>query len=435
MDEQQVTEDPNQQEEVADSGESEDAGISSVSLFDSLYAAAEDEVEEQEPDGKITGHSISETLDGTYDDPDPEPQEEQVEQESEPKKKVKRIHKKEVIDPDLPEPEVQPVQAEEEPEDDFLLPEEREQLNVVRHIAKKNGTNQDKELLDYFKKQKEYIEGRLSEDPDLDLSDDRDFQQFMARNRPQLDMTEVRAAEREMLLEEAEERAIARLTPKVERANIETRRLQMKPQVDQMKKHVEKQAMALVPEDLASQLNEHGAEEVAKNNPYEFNIVNTAITNAADYAQTFLDISKGMVDYNPNDPKHDSIRDWLVKEQDTFINSGQTKDANGRPFIRRERYMRLPEAERNKYWTWSDEQCVNIMYARAKGQMEEQLQQHNQALQAYLNRNGSSKPSPRKAQSHPQQTPRAPKPTPRAGGTSPSTSNNEPPSPLSLLGM
>ena len=438
MDETEVTEDPSLEEQVVEGEDSEDGGIAGASLFDSLYAAAEGEPEsEPEPEGKITGHSISETLDGAYDDPEPEPEPSEQEEASTDKKKVKRIHKKEVIDPDLPEPSpdlIEDTQVADDPED-FLLPEEKEQLKVVRHIAKKNNTTQDKELVEYFRKQKDYIEKRLTEDPDLNLSEDHDFEQFVARNRPQLDMTEVRSAEREMLLEEAEERAMKRLAPQVNKANIETRRLQMKPQVDSIKQDIEKKAMSMVPESLASDLNERSAEDVAKDNPYEFNIVNTAITNAAQFASEFIDISKGMVDFDGNNPTHQQLRDWLVNEQDTFIQSGQTKDKNGRPFIRRERYMRLSAQDRQKYWTWSDDQCVEIMYARAKSQMDEQLDQHNKAMQAYLNRNGSQQPRQKQVAQPVQQSPKPPKPTPRAGGTSASTGQEGPPSPLSLLGM
>ena len=329
MDETQVTEDPNLQEEVqTGEEETEDGGLVGATLFDSLYAAAEGE-EVEVSDG---GQAITDSLSGESEPP----QAEEPQVEAEPKKKVKRIHKKEVIDPDLPEIE-DAVDLASEPDDDdsFLLPEEREQLKVVKYIASKNNTSQDRELKEYFKKQKEYIERRLEENPDLNLSDDHDFEQFVARNRPQLDMAEVRAAEREMLLDEAEERALKRLRPEVEKTNIETRRLQIKPKVEEEKQKAEEKAMSMVPEFLAEDLKNRSPEDVQKDNPYEFNIVNTAVTNASRFASTFLDISKGMVDYNPHNPEHDQLRDWLVKEQDAFINGGQTKDQQGRPFMRR----------------------------------------------------------------------------------------------------
>lgn len=426
MDEDQVTEDLNEEVQTGDD-EPEDGGLVGATLFDSLYAAADGEYEEVQTPG---GQAITDSLSGepTLHDTQHDTQQE----EGTAKKKVKRLHKREVIDPDLPSAPASDFTFPDGIEDDSedLLPEEREQLRVMEHISRKNNTQQDKELKEYFKKQKEYIERRLESDPDLDLSNDHEFEQFVARNRPQLDMTEIRSAEREMLLNEAEERAIKRLRPEVEKTNIKTRRLQIKPQVDVAKQQAEHKAMGMVPEFLADQLKDRSPEDVQRDNPYEFNIVNSALTNAARFASTFLDISKGMVDYSPSNQDHEQLRTWLIQEQDAFIRGGQTKDSNGRPFMRRERYMRLPPTEQQKYWTWSDEQCVDIMYARAKDAMDGELKQHESAMQAYLSKSGQPAPAPA-----PTPTPRAPKPTPRAGGTPSTRSSDQAISPLSLLGM
>jgi hypothetical protein len=423
------TEAEQEQEEVAVAEEEENQGQVGATLFDSLYAAADDTEEDT-----IGGEAITASLSG-----EPQPEHPAVaEPEPEPKKKVKRIHKKEVVDPDLPVRDASQEAFTPEPvedDTDFLLPEEKDQLNVVRHIAKKNNTDQDKQLLDYFRKQKEYIEKRMSDNPDVNLSEDHDFEQFVARNRPSLDMTEVRSAEREMLLDEAEERALKRLRPELSRHQQETSRLKHKPQVEALKHEATNKAIALVPENLVKDLSTRSPEEVAKDNPYEYNIVNTAVTNAQRFAETFLDISKGQVDYNPSNPEHDQLRDWLVKEQDAYIGSGDTKDSNGRPFMRRERYQRLPAPERQKYWTWSDEQCVDIMYSRAKQTMDQELEQHNNAMQAYLNRQGGQ-PAPSAPAPSPQPAQPAPsRPTPRAGGTPQGNQPSSAPTPLSLLGM
>ena len=140
-----------------------------------------------------------------------------------------------------------------------------------------------------------------------------------------------------------------------------------------------------------------------------------------------------MVDFNPSNETHKQLRDWLVREQDAFIQSGQTKDEHGRPFMRRERHMQLPPEESSKYWTWTDEQCVDIMYARAKEAMDGELASHEQAMQAYANRASNAVPAP--APSRHQPAPRAVTPTPRQGGTPPPQAGAGSPTPLSLLGM
>ena len=119
-----------------------------------------------------------------------------------------------------------------------------------------------------------------------------------------------------------------------------------------------------------------------------------------------------MVDFNPSLEAHEQLRDWLVKEQDAFIQAGETKDNNGRPFMRRERYASLQEAERNKYWTWDDDQCIDLMFSRAKQQMDLQLDQHNNAMQAYLHKtNGAPQKPVRPSHNIP---PKPPSPSPRS---------------------
>ena len=407
--------------------EDESQGIAGATLFDSLYSAAD----EEEPTSQ-DATNVQAALTG--DDIVTQPQEEVVE---EPKKKVKKIHKKEIVDPDLPEPNVDAYQPMEQEQEDtsFLLPEEKEQLKLVKHIAKKSGKGEDAHLIEFFRKQKEYVEKRMDEDPDLDLINDTEYQSFVERNRPNVTAADLKDAERELLIEEAEERALKRLKPQIQKQDIETRRIKLKPQVDAAKSQATNKALSMVPEDLANQLKESSPEDVAKSNPYEFNIVNTAVTNASNYASEFLDIAKGMKDFDPRNGTHAELRDWLVKEQDVFINSGQTRDQHNRPFMRRERYMQLPPEEAKKYWTWSDEQCVDILFARAKESMDSGLQQHAQAMQAY----GQQPSVARKQQ--PQQSVQqcAPpvKPTPRAGGTPMrSQQNSDTGSPvLSVLGL
>jgi hypothetical protein len=406
----------------------EQTGQVYANLFDSLVAVADDPETETE-------HSAGDAVVGSLVDTHiPAEQDASVEAESEPKKKVKRIHKKEVLDPIPAEYPEQEFTEQEELVDDtsFLLPEEKEQYEIVRHMAKKSGQGEDVQLLEFFRKQKEYIETRMSDDPDVDLRDDHEYQQFVSRNRPEISIQQVKAAEKEMLMSEAENRAIHRLRPEIQRQQIETHRIKLKPDVDAAKNTATQKVLSMIPEVIAEDLGSRSAEDVAKSRPYEFNIVNTAVTNASNLASEFIDIAKGMVDFNPTNGTHKQLRDWLVKEQDSFIQSGQTKDPNGRPFMRRERHKTLPPEQAQQYWTWTDEQCVDIMYARAKEAMDGALNEHAQAMQAY-SQHPAPAPAPR-AQHQPQSAPRAITPTPRQGGTS-SPPPQASPTPLSLLGL
>jgi hypothetical protein len=394
--------------------EQEQEGTAGANLFDSLFAAAEEDgvdIDEASP------QSVSDTQEA-----------------SEPKKKVKRIHKKEIIDPDVPDATQTISQAEQAlPEEDpfmgELLPEEKQHLEVVKRIAKKSGNAEDVKLVEFFKKNKEYIEGRLQGEPDLDLSHDEDYQSFVARNRPNISQTDLRDAEMDMVAERAEAKAYNRLAPRVAAQERSAAVAKIMPRVNKLKEEATAAVTSIVPEDMSKLIQEHGAENVQKSMPYEYEIVDKTITNASHYAQRLIDVTSGVDKFNPQDPVHRELTEWINEEEEVFIQSGETKDNSGRPFIRRERYLRLPQSERNKYWTWGDTQLIQIMYARARESMDQALGEHKQKLSAYGN-----SPAPKTAQRQPP-TPRPTRVAPRTGGTPVPQQDNGNISPLSLLGM
>ena len=396
--------------------EEESLGTAGANLFDSLYAAAEED-----------GVDLSSEQ--------PQQAQEQTIQEEEPKKKVKRIHKKEIIDPDVPEVDQTITQAEESlpQEDPFvneLLPEEKQHLEVVRRVAKRTGNGEDARLVDFFKKNKDYIEKRLQDEPDIDLSDDPDYQSFVARNRPDISSQDLREAEMDMVAERAERAAYQKLAPRIAAQEREAAVAKILPEVNARKEKATAAVSSIIPEDIAKSIQESGAENVQKTMPFEYEIIDTAVTNAATYAQKLIDVTSGVERYDPQNQVHAELSDWIRQEEEVFIQTGQTKDQSGRPFMRRERWLSLPQQQRDKYWTWGEDQLIQIMYARAKESMDQALQQHRDKMSAY-----GQAPQP---QQQTQVQPPAPPPTrvaPRTGGTPAPQANDASVSPLSLLGM
>ena len=397
--------------------EEESLGTAGANLFDSLYAAAEEDGVDLDPEQS-----------------QPQQTQQQPTEEEEPKKKVKRIHKKEVIDPEVPELEQPASQQYEAPvEDPFideLLPEEKQHLEVVRRVANKTGNGEDARLVDFFKKNKDYIEKRLQDEPDIDLSDDPDYQSFVARNRPDISTQDLREAEMDMVAERAEKAAYQKLAPRIAAQEREAAVAKILPQVNAKKEQATAAVSSIIPEDIAKSIQENGAENVQKSMPFEYEIIDTAVTNAATYAQKLIDVTSGVERYDPQNQVHAELSDWIRQEEEVFIQTGQTKDQSGRPFMRRERWLSLPQQQRDKYWTWGEDQLIQIMYARAKESMDQALQQHRDKMSAY-----GQAPQP---QQQTQVQPPAPPPTrvaPRTGGTPAPQANDTTVSPLSLLGM
>lgn len=372
-------------------------------LFKALYEAAEEPevseetVEPEEP--KIEPHTLSEALDILGEEPEEEYVEEDVEPESDPvtessepeKAKAKKKKVKQVIDPDVPREEQQQAPAfsqqdQVDPDEEYvktLLPEEREVYELAK-FADKNmpeykGAAQD--CKDYFEKSRRYIEKRLKEDPHVDLRNDEEYKTFIARNKPRFSQQDAKKVEREMVIAEAEKRATERAGAENRRLQHEIERMKKAPVVEQTKLKVRQVLPDLMPEEYRENLkSEEGIRQLAEENPFEFQIMDNVAAQLQSVSDTFIDITSGSVSYNPSDPVHKRLLDWVNEEQDAFINSGQTHQ-DGKVFMRRERYHQLPENKRSEYYTWSDDDLLGLLAARAHQRINTDLANHRQGLE------------------------------------------------------
>lgn len=429
-------------------------------LFKALYEAAEEPVE-QEPaeevvpeEPKVEPHTLNEALDLMEEEPEEEVIEEQVEEQAqevatseEPKKSQPKKKKvKQVIDPDLPEqPKFEEPafsKPEEDPDEEYmktLLPEEREIYTLAKYASQNMDEYKgaDEELKTYFNKSKAYIERRLKEDPHVDLREDQEYRNFMAQNRPRFNQNDVKKVEKEMIISEAEKRAEQKSSMENRRLKHELERIKKEPQVLQAKQNLRQAATNIIPEEFRDKLgSQEGLEKLAKENPFEYQIMDGVASYLTQVSDTFIDITTGMTQYNPNDPTHKRLLEWVDEEQNNFIQSGQTQK-DGKVFMRRERYHQLPADKRAEYYTWSDDDLLGLLMARAQQRLQNDLNAHRQALQnAGYTRVGQPIPQPQQvAQPVAKQEPPRATSAPRPGGVPAQKARPKTNAMLNILGM
>jgi|13_taG_2_1085334.scaffolds.fasta_scaffold00223_8 hypothetical protein len=374
------------------------------SLFNALFEAAE-EPEPEEPEEDL-GEPI--TLNAAIDELDREPvaEEEESEEEVEPEgeveeeiaeepgkdqpkpKAAKKKKVKQVVDPDIDQPEVAPQYAfpEEDPDKEFvdgLLPEEKDIYDLAKFASDNldGYVGKDKEFKDYFQKTKKYIEKRIQDDPHVDLSEDEDYQAFIQKNRPDFDQFTIKKVERERNVHEAMRRIEEKQAPEKERARMEQEKARKAPVVQGHKAEFREYSVNAIPKELADHVkDEESIKNFAETNPLEFQIVNTLTTELHHTGDLLLDITQGMVSYDENNPIHAKLLQWVNTEQENFIQSGQTQQ-DGKTFMRRERYFRLPENKRAPYYTWNDADLLAILTMRANQRINESLNQQRQLLE------------------------------------------------------
>ena len=391
-------------------------------IFNALYAAAEEgetETETEAPEPYRGPTSIHSAL-----AEEPEVQEEVTEEKTaepespaeETKPKAKTKVKRKMIDPEFQTPNRRPpTRQTKQAVDPFvkeLLPEEQEAYQITRWAAKnvKGQQGLDQKYLDFFKKHKKF----LQDNADYDLKDSEEYKKFLEENKPK---TNLKNFEREMWTADAEQRAIKRLQPEFAKLRRNQQKIQGEPQAKQNIELAKKILFDTIPDDSREIIKASGIKTLVDQNPIEAKIINDSLTGAQDMINTFYQIVHNVEDYDEKNPKHQAVSDFINKEQDKFIKSGRTVKG-GKTFVRRERMPLVPQDQLDKYYTFSDNDIVNLIALRTKESMNGQINNTRQALEkAGYTRNG--------VQPTPQQSPQVEQPrkiqtpTPSKGVTAP----------------
>ena len=390
-----------------------------------MYAAAEEE-DEEEPREPYTGptsiHSAlsDEVVEESQEQTQEEASQEVVEEEA-PKPKAKTKVKRKIIDPqfDMPARTNAPVRKPvADPYVKNLLPEEKEAYQISRWASQNVQGQQglDKQYLDFFKKHKKF----LDDNSDYDLSDSEEYKKFLDQNKPKVDLKKF---EREMWTSEAEKRAIQKVQPELIKLRRQQDRIQGEPVAKENVLKAKKILFESIPDEAREVIKNSGIKGLVEQNPIEAKIINDSLTNAQHMVNTFYDIVHNVSSYDEKDTSHQALSDFINKEQEKFIKSGRTVKG-GKTFVRRERMPLVPKDQLDKYYTFSDDDIVNLIALRAKESMGGQIKNTRSALEkAGYVRNGvqvapqqsSQVQQPRKIQT----------PTPSKGVSAPVTSQPE----------
>ena len=399
-------------------------------LFQSLFDAAEPEEQVvQTATVAPQPSSLSEALHEIEQEPETETTTEEVEEEAKqeepqtgeppeaakPKKKAKKV--KQVVDPEVPKAEQQPKvetpafaeETEEQKVIKELIPEEREYYDMAKFASDNMEEHKglDKKFLEYFKKSKNYVEKRLKDDPYADLSEDYEYKEFVEKNRPKFSQVDAKKIERAMITKQAEEAAEARVRPEVERLRREQEIARLKPKVEAKKKEYRAHFHKILPEDAQEVLQKEGPEALEKQNPIRYKVMDEITTNLLRFADTFQDITSGLVSYDETNQLHKELLDWVQMEQDHYINSGDTSK-DGKTFMRRERFYATPEDQRTQYFTWTDDDLMVLLVYRAQERLKETLKYQ----EAMLEKAGYTRQAPAARVQQPQQPAPVQRPAP-----------------------
>jgi|11_taG_2_1085331.scaffolds.fasta_scaffold01964_2 hypothetical protein len=413
---------------------------SSNPIFDALFKAVdEDPKEEDEEEEKFVPpsslqsalHEIEQGNIGEQHEQEQPVESEAKQEEVKPKKRVAR--KKKIVDPDFKEEKFTPPSPPEIPKEDLssLTEDEKARYDLAKWASKNvdGYRGKEKQYLKFFKDHKQFIEDKLKEDPDIDLTEDETYRQFLGRNRPAFDLNRVKEAK---IKSDAEESALQKVLPEIEQQKKELLKVRNEPRAQGQKKSKRALINKSIPKEILDGFRSD--KDFTKKYKVESQVVEKVLTDAYALVDAFYDIANDLKDYDPNNAVHVHLSKWIDGEQSAFINSGKTKK-QGKTFIRRERMEKVPEHERQNYYTFSDDDLMNILAKRCEVAIGTQIKQTLDNLeQQGFKRDLSALGQKPKEQAV--QQPKAISPSPRPGPAVQSSSSEPKDNKiLSLLGI
>ncbi len=373
-------------------------------LYKTLFDVAEEATQDVAAEEENLGSAIT-LNDAVRDlDKEPDPVREVVQEEVEPepvKAEPKKKKLRKVVDPDIPEDVAKQPAFQHHVEEDLLvsdedkefmedlIPDEKVVFEKILYADKKLGgeyTGSAKKFKTYIKKNKEYLGKKMKEDDFYDPSQDEEYKTFIATNKPEFSRADEDKVHREMILEEADKRTAKKTSQQISELEKKIQKYEVQPKVEAAKASFRQVAQnTVIPEEYRKALSEGGAEAIqklAEDNPFEYQILENFSQQLLTYSDALTDIfldPSVSLDIE-NNQIHKDLNQWLEKEQENFIQSGQTEQ-DGKLFMRRERYYQIPENKRSEYYTWSDNDLMKILALRYQDLVANAIQEQRSQLE------------------------------------------------------
>jgi len=389
------------------------------------------------------------------DKPDDDPDDKPDDEDKKPKKKVS--FKETPVDPIVPSPRETPQpkpepkeQPKEEPtkEEGPLSAEELAYMDTLPDDAKDSvefflgaeGVDEKykgyaKRQLDYLRQHQEKIDQLEEADPDTPIEENPRYIAWVNKNKPKVSQREIRRIDREIVINEAEKRASSKSKKELEelrnwrdRKEFEEKNL---PKLQQESMGYSKKLVAEIGEVEGAEevvnfynkaLEEHGdptkATELMKEEyPDEAEILMNHHRSGMTMANEFLQLRMGFVAPDPSgNPLHRELSTRILAQESAMEqpNMKEQRQRDGKMFASVEQMRNMSPEERDRHWTFSDQEILTFLTAEVRHRTQKDLANHKKKVAGYIERYGKKSTS---VQESPKLTPKeAADDTPRHEG-------------------
>jgi len=283
--------------------------------------------------------------------------------------------------PVTPEPAPAPI-----PDD--LSSEEQAEVDLIRWAEAKDPAKKglSDKFIKFYRDQKNFLQERINEEgDDYDPEKDPKFRRFLAQNEPKFPATERRKVERERLRDEisteAYERAKKEFSPELKRTKAKLREIEERPKVEQRVGSFLDEVASGMPEDVYKFYTENGKdfEKTKAAFPLEYPIVEQVTSGAIRLSRDFLEIRRGIQDFNPGNPNHKFIDDFVRSQAQAFLKKGGAAlTQNGKTFIPPDQWT---PAKSDRHWTFEDEDVLNMIKVTAQREAKARIAEEQKRIE------------------------------------------------------
>lgn len=248
-----------------------------------------------------------------------------------------------------------------------LLPDEQSELAVYKQMAADNPAYKDlpRQYLASIQKIEAYKSRWEKENPGEEFNpDDEAHDSFYKTNTPQFNARDFRKAEVRMeakqLLQQKEEED----RPKRVEEQAESAKKEILPTIAQTKLDAAVSIVKTLGDGLLETIEKDGFDKFAEADP----IIADAIKGSVAKLNNFLEAArqfddpKGRIPYNPKDAGHVEYGNYLTAKEEEMSRKPikQRYDEEGRLFLPRHEYIKIPADKRADYWYYDSDRLIEL---------------------------------------------------------------------------
>lgn len=259
--------------------------------------------------------------------------------------------------------------------------EQRDELREAQYAEKlfpDKYKGRRKALIDYYRRVDVATEKWLSADPSRTLNESDPEYAALVNSKPKLEPVHTKKVQREIGKEEATEEVERKLAPKLSELSRKAEEIEYRPKVEGVVQQVNDGidlVMAEGDSPLAQALKTvKDKPEAAPRFKRHQQIATEEKERAAELTREYFFIAKRLHEFDNSNPVHVELLEFVAEQGKAMLaQPDAVKVRDGKPFLPRDQFARLPAAEQEKHWTFNHRDIAEMLVYQAKDNAEKRL--------------------------------------------------------------